>query len=162
MSVKFSADEIFEMAEELERNGAKFYRQAAKSFNEPVKEELLLSLAEMEEQHEVTFKQMRCQLTPAEKEVTTYDPDHEAAMYLRAMADGHVFDVSKSPSASLTGSETFEEILKIAIGCEKDSIVFYLGLRDFVPAKEGKDKIDVIIREEMGHISILNKQLCAK
>jgi rubrerythrin len=161
MSITFSADEIFEMAEELERNGGKFYRQAAESFKDPAKEQLLLSLAEMEDQHEVTFEAMRAQLTDEEREVTTYDPDHEAAMYLRAMADGHVFDVKQPPSEKLTGKESFEEILKIAIGCEKDSIVFYLGLRDLVPAKEGKDKIDAIIREEMGHISILNKQLNA-
>ena len=161
MSIKFSADEIFEMAEELERNGAKFYRQAAKNFKEPVKKELLLSLAEMEDQHEVTFESMRGQLSDAEREVTTYDPDHEAAMYLRAMADGHVFDVKQPPSEKLSGNESFSDILKIAIGCEKDSIVFYLGLRDLVPAKEGKDKIDAIIREEMGHISLLNKQLTA-
>ncbi len=162
MSITFSADEIFEMAEELERNGANFYRQAANNFKDPVKEQLLLSLAEMEYQHEITFERMRSQLSNAEKEVTTYDPDHEAAMYLRAMADGHVFDVKQPPSEKLSGNESFADILKIAIGCEKDSIVFYLGLRDFVPAEEGKDKIDAIIREEMGHISILNKQLGAK
>jgi rubrerythrin len=161
MSITFSADEIFEMAEELERNGSKFYRQAAKNFKEPAKQQLLLSLAEMEDQHEITFEAMRSQLTEAEKEISTFDPDDEAGMYLRAMADGHVFDVSQPPSEKLTGSETFTDILKIAIGCEKDSIVFYLGLRDLVPAKEGKDKIDAIIREEMGHISILNKQLNA-
>lgn len=161
MSITFSADEIFEMAVELECNGGKFYRQAAEVFTEPVKQELLLTLAEMEDQHELVFKTMRTQLSDAEKEINSFDPDDEAAMYLRAMADGHVFDVSQSPAEKLTGNESFEDILKIAIGCEKDSIVFYLGLRDLVPAKEGKDKIDAIIREEMGHISILNKQLNA-
>lgn len=161
MSITFSADEIFEMAEELERNGGKFYRKAAENFKEPGKEQLLLSLAEMEDQHEIVFEEMRLQLTDAEKQVSTFDPDDEAAMYLCAMADGHVFDVSQPPSEKLTGGETFADILKIAIGCEKDSIVFYLGLRDLVPGKEGKAKIDAIIREEMGHISILNKQLTA-
>jgi len=158
MSITFSADEIFEMAEELERNGGKFYRQAAENFSEPGKKELLLSLAEMEDQHEVAFKRMRSHLTDAEREAATYDPDHEAAMYLRAMADGHVFDLSQP---QITGGESFVEILKIAVGCEKDSIVFYLGLKDFVPAGNGKGKIDAIIREEMGHIGILNKQLNA-
>ena len=161
MSITFSADEIFEMAEELERNGGKFYRQAAENFQDPGKVQLLLSLAEMEDQHEVVFEEMRSQLTAEEREVSAFDPDDEAAMYLHAMADGHVFNVSQPPSESLTGYETFDDILKIAISCEKDSIVFYLGLRDLVLAKEGKDKIDAIIREEMGHISLLNKQLTA-
>ena len=29
MGITFNANEVFEMAEEIERNGAKFYRQAA-------------------------------------------------------------------------------------------------------------------------------------
>lgn len=161
MSITFSANEIFEMAEELERNGSRFYRQAAESFKEPAKQQLLLSLAEMEDMHELTFEAMRNHLTDAEREVDTFDPDDEAGMYLRAMADGHVFDLSQPPAEKLTGNESFTDILKIAIDCEKDSIVFYLGLKDLVPAKEGKDKIDAIIREEMGHISLLNKQLNA-
>ena len=34
MMYDFNADEIFEMAEQLERNGAKFYRAAAESIND--------------------------------------------------------------------------------------------------------------------------------
>ena len=34
MSTKFSADEIYEMAEQIERNGAAFYRKAAASFDD--------------------------------------------------------------------------------------------------------------------------------
>jgi len=49
------------------------------------------------------------------------------------------------------------EILKRAIEKEKDSIVFYSGLKDFAPAEIAKDKIDEIIREELRHIRILNR-----
>lgn len=161
MSIRFNADEIFEMAEELERNGANFYKKAAKYFKDSGREQLLLSLATMEEQHEVIFKEMRKQLTADENEVNVFDPEDEAGMYLRAMADGHVFDVRQDISQSLTGKESIEEILNTAIGCEKDSIVFYLGLKDLVAKEDGKNKIDAIIREEMGHISQLNKQLAA-
>jgi len=159
MSIKFSADEILEMAEEMERNGANFYRQVASSFTDPNKQALLNNLAVMEDQHEDIFKQMRSELSASEKEVTTFDPDDEAAMYLRAMADGHVFNVREDPTDKLTGKETMVDIIKLALGCEKDSIVFYLGLRDMVPTKAGKDKVDAVIREEMGHISLLNKQM---
>ena len=43
MSMPFNADEVFEMAEQIERNGGKFYRAAAKKFPEVSK--LLLNLA---------------------------------------------------------------------------------------------------------------------
>ena len=88
-----------------------------------------------------------------------FDPDGQAGMYLQAMADGHVFNVRKDPSEHLTGKETVEDVLKTAIGLEKDSIVFYLGIKEMVPKKMGKENIDNIIKEEMIHISILSKEL---
>jgi rubrerythrin len=50
-------------------------------------------------------------------------------------------------------------VLKAAILAEKDSIVFYLGMKEMVPEKFGKDKLDKIIKEEMGHIKILANEL---
>ena len=52
-----------------------------------------------------------------------------------------------------------KNILKEAILAEKDSIVFYLGMKDFVPEKFGKNRIEKIIKEEMGHIKLLSNQL---
>jgi len=52
-----------------------------------------------------------------------------------------------------------EEIFKAAIGAEKDSIVFYLGMRDVVPPAAGKSKLDHIIQEEMSHLRTLNTEL---
>jgi rubrerythrin len=58
-----------------------------------------------------------------------------------------------------TDSSSMKEILKEAIIAEKDSIVFYLGMKEFVPEKLGKDKIEQIIKEEMGHIKLLSNHL---
>ena len=71
------------------------------------------------------------------------------------------FDLKKDPSEQLRGKETVEDILKMAIEAEKNSIVFYLGLKDFVPSKAGKDKVEEIIKEEMSHIAVLNRKLPA-
>jgi rubrerythrin len=54
---------------------------------------------------------------------------------------------------------SFKEILKSAITAEKDSIVFYLGMKDVVPAHLGQRKLDGIIKEEMSHIRLLSKEL---
>ena len=63
------------------------------------------------------------------------------------------------PSEKLTGKETLEEIYRTAMGLEKDSIVFYQGIREMVPERLGKDKIDDVIKEEMRHVTILSNQL---
>lgn len=158
MGITFNAFEIFEIAEQIERNGVKFYRKAAKSISDRSLRRALLELADMEAEHEQTFADMRKRLSDERRELRLFDPENEAALYLQAMADGHVFDLRKDPAESLTGAETTEDILKWAIEAEKDSIVFYLGLKDFVPVEAGKDKVEAIIKEEMGHITVLNRK----
>ena len=156
MSYDFNADDIFEMAEQLERNGGKFYRTAAESVSDAANKKLLMGLAEMEDQHVKTFQTMRAELTEKEKELTVFDPQGESALYLRALADTRVFFEKQIDVTSM------KEILKSAIEAEKDAIVFYLGMKDAVPEGSGKDRLDKIIKEEMGHIQLLGKELVAQ
>jgi len=162
MSIYFNADEIFEIAEQIERNGAKFYRQAAKGVAASQNQERLLNLAQMEDEHLKTFAAMRADMAK-QGQITmidpVFDPEGEAALYLQAMADGKVFNVNVEPSQALTGKEAMEEILQIAIGKEKDSVVFYVGIKEMVPEKFGKSRIGDIIKEEMSHIRILSEEL---
>lgn len=157
MGMPFNADEVFEMAEQIERNGAKFYRAAAEKFSQV--REVLLDLATMEDEHEKTFVAMRAELSGTEVVPPVFDPDGEAQMYLRVMADDHVFNVKTDPAEQLAGKETLEDLLKTAIGLERDSIVFYVGLKEAVSSRAGKDKVETIIKEEIGHIAILTQKL---
>jgi len=153
MAYVFNMNEILEMAEQIERNGAAFYRKAAEGISDSKNRELLLELAQMEDQHEKVFASLRAQLSEEEKTSTVFDPEGEAVLYLRALADTRVFFEKKIDTGSM------EEILKEALVAEKDSIVFYLGMKELVPEKAGKAKIDSIIKEEMGHIKLLGKKL---
>jgi rubrerythrin len=159
MSITFNADEIFEMAEQIERNGAKFYRKAARGAAGASTKDVLLRLADMEVEHEKTFAVMRAELSTKERVSASFDPDLQAALYLQAMADGHVFNTRVDPSAKLTGKEMPAEVFRTAIGLEKDSIVFYLGIQDLVGKALGRDKIAHIIREEMSHVTTLSGEL---
>lgn len=155
MMYDFNADDIFEMAEQMERNGAKFYRTAAENVKEQQAKDFLTKLAAMEDDHEKTFSQMHAELTGAEKTSTVFDPEDEAAAYLKALTDTRVFFEKQIDTSSM------EAILKDAITAEKDSIVFYLGMRDMVPENMGRSRLDDIIKEEMGHIRLLSKELSA-
>ena len=154
--ITFNADEIFEIAEQMERNGAAFYRKAAEPA-EGGNRDLLLRLAAMEDDHKETFVSMRAELTEADKRSITPDPGNQALLYLQAMAYGKVF--SADPSEGLTGAEPMEDILNTAIGLEKDSIVYYEGMKAVVPATAGKEQVEGIIEQELGHIVDLTKQL---
>ncbi len=49
MSFEFNADEILEMAEQIERNGARFYRKAAELVKDAAVSKLLQDLAAWED-----------------------------------------------------------------------------------------------------------------
>ena len=155
MSYDFNADDVLAMAEQMEINGAKFYRLAADSTSDPANNKFLLELAAMEDEHEKIFKAMRAELSEKEKESTVFDPNGEAGMYLRALADTRVFFEKEIDVTSM------KAILTSAITAEKDSIVFYLGMKEAVADGLGKGRIDHIIKEEMGHIKLLSGKLTA-
>lgn len=155
MSYDFSARDIFEMAKQIERNGVAFYKKAAQSVSVASEKELLLNLSVMEEEHEKTFADLEAQLSDSESADSTFDPEDENALYLKALADTKVFFEKEIDTSSM------KEILKTAITAEKDSIVFYLGMKNLVPEKMGTLRIDQIIKEEMGHIRLLSKELMA-
>ncbi len=158
MGIPFSADEIYEMAGQIERNGANFYRRAAELPIDADAKRLLSGLVAWEESHEQKFAAMREQAARSGKTVTL-PPESEAGLYLQAMADGRVFDVKADPAAALGGGESTADVLRTAIVLEKESIVFYVGVKEMVPDPAGKDQIDAIIREEMQHIAWLDHQL---
>jgi len=168
MSMGFNADEVLEMALEIERNGADFYKRAAELEQSKPARAALLELAAMEEDHERTFAEMRAGLTEEERREMSYDPEGELPLYLRVMADKGVLNklvlrsegasllrrVAKAdPARVLSGGQSIEEVLRFAIGLEKDSIVFYLGLQELVPERLGGRRVEQILREEMGHLA---------
>lgn len=149
----FNAKDIFEMAIKIEQNGAIFYRDAAKSMEAAKHKDFLLELADMEDAHEKTFTSMLKDLSESETFSNTFDPEDESVLYIKALADTRVFFQKETPDNSLKG------ILSSAIQAEKDSITFYLGMKEMIPEKLGQSKIDYIIKEEMGHIRLLAGKL---
>ena len=156
MAYDFNVNEVFEMAIQIEANGANFYRKAADLQQDPDNKAFLEKLARMEDKHKATFEAMRKDISEGEKQQTVFDPANELSMYLKAMADNHGGEGDPDVVESFTGEEPIEEIINTAIGLEKESILFYLGLKDLVPAKYGHEKLDNIIKEEKLHIAQLN------
>jgi rubrerythrin len=159
MDYEFNADEVFEMAEQIERNGARFYRRGAGMAPEEADRELLLSLAAMEDSHVKIFAGMRKNLLGQDSSLRDFDPHGEAAAYLHAMADGQVFDLQADPVEYLGIDRSMVDILRKALELEKDSIVYYVGVMEMVPDEMGRKKIEHIIREEMKHIVSIKVEL---
>jgi rubrerythrin len=153
MAFDFNADDVLKIAEQIEENGVVFYNKASEAIAESYYKKFLLDLSTMEVFHKKIFAGMRAALSDIETKPTVFDPNEESVLYLKSLADLRVFYNKEMDTT------TIENILKVAIEAEKDSIVFYLGMKDLVPVKLGKDKIDAIINEEKKHIVMLSKEL---
>jgi rubrerythrin len=155
ISMILNADEILKIAEQIERNGIAFYERAAERFHGDEKR-TLVSLANMERNHERAFASMRRELADADEGLKAFDPEGEAERYLSAFADGQIFDLNADPVALLGRQESVQGILELAIDMEKDSVVFYVAIKEAVPESLGKNRIEKIIKEEMDHIILLS------
>ena len=150
----FNINEVFEIAEQIERNGYGFYQKAASITSEEDSKKFLLDLAAMEMDHEKLFVEMKKKFTDNEMG-SPFDGDNVALSYLQAMVDGEVFTNIKPTSDLLKGGESVEDIRRLAIDFEKNTVVYFLSLRNAVNDVEDKMKIEKLIDEEIQHIAIL-------
>lgn len=153
--MNFNAREIFDIGVQIEANGKAFYEAAAKKTAETATREFFLELAAWEAQHIKLFSELRDALPKAAGNVPVFDPNDEAALYLQATADSHVFVKNKDMVALVAGCRTPVDILDVAMTFEKDSVVFYTTMKKVVAKNLGQDKVDRLIDEEIKHIGLL-------
>ncbi|WP_153448638.1 ferritin family protein [Vibrio algicola] len=149
MIINFNANEVLIMAEEIEKQSCDFYVKAAEQVESQENRDFLLKLASFEFTHKSFFKELRAELGCNEKEAPVFDPNNEASAYCRSFAQiQSLFDGDADFNDMLS-------ILKFAINKEKDAILFYSRIKEFVPEVKGSEKLDEIIAEEHSHIKIL-------
>ena len=159
MDVELNGHEILQIAEKIERNGARFYRKAAVVCGDPEACRLFVKLAQWEARHIEIFRQMKQELAEQSGEPGRFAPDRLNGLDAQAMAGLAVFGIRAEPDDELSGRESRDEILRMAIEKEKDSIVYYAGLKGFVPREADRDVIADVIQEEMKHVRILMQSL---
>ena len=158
MAISMTAEEVYEMALQIERNGAKFYRDAAEMIKEPDVREMLVDLAVMEGKHEDFFAGLKQKLASDAAPGFLFDPGEEAELYLRAAADTHVF-VTGDAASLLSDAKTARDVLLAALVFEKDTVVLFTALAQRVTEGQGKADVLRLVNEELGHIAMLHSHL---
>ncbi len=154
-----TADEVFGIGVEIEKNGSEFYSAvAAKAAGAEIKN-LLLDLATWETRHIETFMALRKRLPPEALNENLYDPNDEIGMYLKVTADTHVFIKNSNIEKLVATCKTPLDILNIAMSFEKDSVVFYSLVREAVGIANGRGDVEKIIHEELLHIGYITREL---
>lgn len=153
MFVFGTADDVFAMAVRIEENGKAFYTGAAEMAKDPAAKNLFSDLSAMEAGHITAFKSLRAGLPDSANIV--WDPEGLAESYLQATADTHIFTL-EAASTRLEKVKTATEVLDMAIQFEKDSVAFFVGMKELLPDVSGKTEVDKLIKAEMEHIKMLS------
>jgi len=160
MSISFSGSELLTIAIGIERRGIAFYDIMTRSTKNAIAREVFKYLGDMEREHIRTFQGM---LAEADKYQFLETPAGEYTTYLQALVDSAVFtdDLVTSEMATKVSSDI--EAMELAIGAEKDSILFYYEMKDIMPQR-AQPTVNKIIAEEKSHLrqlSELKKRLAA-
>jgi rubrerythrin len=159
MEEKYSCFEIFQIAEQVERNGADVYREAALKTDDQELGALFERLSEWEKQHEQRFAEMKKLICDELCDKRRFDPRQYMSGNPQALANLAAFAINKDKSEILSKIENKTEVLKQAIKIEKEAIIFFQGLKKFARDLFTKDQIGMIIEEEKRHVSILEQSL---
>ena len=155
----FNASEVFQIAIDIEGNGKRFYEKAMDLVDSPDLKAFLASLAQDEVEHLKTFTELKAQLPKASTEDTIWDPEHEMNNYLKMMADMNIFRSDFNVEKELSRVKNPEDVLRLGIEFEKDSIIFFLTMQDETEEKKGRELIGQLIDEERKHLKKLSLEL---
>ncbi|MHC4293888.1 MAG: hypothetical protein ACYSTX_06285 [Planctomycetota bacterium] len=154
----FSALEIFETAELIERKEWNFYKKAKVLCKESELRDLYSQLEAWRAKQVKIFSHVR-QIQNAETGEFFHLKQHEQPNVAGMMASLAIFTNRPFIVKGKDIQEKKGKILLDAICRGQEAIIYFSGLRDFAGDSEGKKIIDEIIKSEKYYVDILNKQL---
>ena len=154
MSFVFSADEVFSMAMQIEKSGFAYYKTVADSTNDNSLKELFEYLAKEEQRHYAFFEKLDRQTGG----LSVSDEEWEQiSEYIKATTETRFF-IGEEKTISLSKKPTdVKDAIDIAIGFEKDTLLFFYELRQITPAGS-QEAADKIIEEEKRHVMRLTEK----
>ncbi|MGA3116795.1 MAG: ferritin family protein [Syntrophobacteraceae bacterium] len=159
MGYGFNAGEVFKVAIQIEENGRRFYEESQKNIESAEIRALFVDLALQEIGHKRKFETLLAQLPPEATAPTVWDPQNEIDQYVKMMADIHVFVSSTSVKDLVDGIKDGADALKLAIEFEKDSVLFFLSIREAASGKNDRELINSLVKEEQEHLRRLTLEL---
>jgi rubrerythrin len=157
MSMLLSGGEVFSLAMEIEKSGNAFYRTVAGMTRHAELAELFGFLAAEETRHLEFFRSLQRELGDF-----TVDRDEweETSRYIRATTEGRFFVGEDRAILAARGVGSVREALDVAVGFEKDTLLFFHELLAVTPALS-QDAARRIVDEEKRHVLMLSERRAA-
>ena len=144
----FSPQEILRIAIKVEENGKKLYEMLEKKTSDKDARETWKYLKDQEELHRKTFQDMLDNV--GDYIVYEFSPGEYDA-YIKAIAAGYVFTEALTEKKTKEGFKSDLEAIDFGIYIEKESILTYSALREYVIA-EKQPVLNKVIDEEKNHL----------
>ena len=144
----FAGSEIVEIGIQIEKNGKDFYETLAKKSKNQKAKGIFQYLAGEETKHIAVFQKLL-------DSVHKYEPPEsypgEYFAYMNALASEHIFTQKDKGSQIAKDVTADKEAIDMGMGFERDSIIFYEGMKKVVPDYDIK-VIDELITQEQSHL----------
>lgn len=147
-TIKFSGEEIIEIAIQMEKSGKLFYEKAISIAEGDKLKEVLTYLAQEEEKHVQDFSKLGESINYHFLPNESYPGEYED--YVRSLVNSHIFKLTEVEDL-IKEIKNNKDILRTAISFEKDSIVFFQELKN-MGNKAASEVLEKLIDEERGHI----------
>ncbi|MBU1105819.1 MAG: ferritin family protein [Candidatus Riflebacteria bacterium] len=157
--MKINADELMELAIQIERNGKEYFAAMAERSENPKVKQVFTLLVREEQSHLENFVKIRERL--AEKlqddfQIADEYNTPEMSAYIQAMSDGKVFPNLCSHDELVAEIRGDEQAIYHAISFEKDTILFFGDILGILGSEdENRTLIEELIRQEKIHIARL-------
>ncbi|MCE5333857.1 MAG: ferritin family protein [Desulfobacteraceae bacterium] len=155
----FNAAEVFQVAIEIKENGRAFYEKAQNIVQNPEVQKLFADLAREEVEHKNKIANLTAGLPSDIKSPTVADSENELEVYVKAMADQHVFRSCGALNVQLDQIKDAQDALRLALQFEKDSVIFFLGMQEATCEGRDRDVINLLLKEEQIHVRRLSLQM---
>ena len=152
----FKANDIVRAAVEAEKKGEDFYNCLAGRVKNDKVQQLFKDLAQEEVKHREIFQALLDRLEPVD--VPAYSDSDEYQAYFDALINSHMLFSCGWGEFLLDQVANEREALKLAMTFERDSLLFFKEMKDFVPKGEQRH-VQQCIDEERKHLMRLKKLL---
>ncbi|MFH1655020.1 MAG: ferritin family protein [Candidatus Omnitrophota bacterium] len=149
----FSANEIVMIGIQIEKNGKDFYNALINQSKNEKAKELYKFLSGEETKHIVTFQNILDKLD-ASSQAESYPGEYMA--YMKDLSGKYVFTQKDKGEVIAKQTKNDKEAIDLGIGFEKDSIIFYEGIKKAIPQAHHK-VVDELILQETSHLNKLNE-----
>lgn len=147
----FAGSEIVEIGIQIEKNGRDFYNLLTRKSKNPKAADIFRYLAKEEEKHIAVFQNI---LDSVEKYEPAESYPGEYFAYMNALASEYVFTQKDKGEEIAKKISTDKEAIELGIRFEKDSIIFYEGMKKVVPTSDLK-VVEELIAQEQNHLRAL-------